>query len=265
MSFDRRKFAKLAGLTVLGAAAGRTGSAQKQPGSAAPAASAGPDVPAQAPLEGNRWAMVVDLGACGEHEGCRECVKACHEAHNVPDWGNPKDEVKWIWKEPFHQAFHEREMEHLGEQFRERPALLLCNHCDNPPCVKVCPTKATWKREKDGVVMIDWHRCIGCRYCVVGCPYGARSFNWRDPRQKIDSINTDYPTRQRGVAEKCTLCVERLAVGLIPACVEACPHGALTFGDLEDPSSPVRELLDERFAIRRKPELGTHPQVYYLV
>jgi molybdopterin-containing oxidoreductase family iron-sulfur binding subunit len=131
--------------------------------------------------------------------------------------------------------------------------------------VRVCPTKATWKRESDGIVMMDWHRCIGCRYCVVGCPYGSRSFNWRDPRPFIEETNTEYPTRTRGVVEKCTFCDSRLDHGQMPACVEACKHGALVFGDLEDPDSEVRKLLSEHFTLRRKPALGTQPEVYYIV
>jgi molybdopterin-containing oxidoreductase family iron-sulfur binding subunit len=129
----------------------------------------------------------------------------------------------------------------------------------------VCPTQATWKRESDGIVMMDWHRCIGCRYCVVACPYGSRSFNWRDPRPAIPEVDPDFPTRMRGVVEKCTFCEERLARGLMPACVEACENDEMVFGDLEDPNSEVRRLLRENFTIRRKPTLGTHPQIYYIV
>jgi molybdopterin-containing oxidoreductase family iron-sulfur binding subunit len=131
--------------------------------------------------------------------------------------------------------------------------------------VKVCPTQATWKRESDGIVMMDWHRCIGCRYCVAACPYGSRSFNWRDPRPHIGEINEDFPTRSRGVVEKCTFCEERLARGEMPACVESCKERALTFGDLEDPESEVRAILGSSYSIRRKPGLGTRPEVYYLV
>ena len=145
------------------------------------------------------------------------------------------------------------------------PALLLCNHCDSPPCVSVCPTGATWKRESDGIVMMDWHRCIGCRYCMAACPYGSRSFNWRDPRPSIREITADFPTRTRGVVEKCNFCEERLAKGEPPACVKACPVNAMTFGDAHDPASQVRRLLEANYSIRRRPSLGTKPQVFYLV
>ncbi len=212
-----------------------------------------------------RWAMVVDLKKCREKKDCTLCITACHKAHNVPDFGNSKDEVKWIWKESFENAFAEQDHEFQAEQLRTGPALLLCNHCDNPPCVSVCPTQATWKRATDGVVMMDWHRCIGCRYCMAACPYGSRSFNWRDPRPAIKEITTDFPTRTRGVVEKCNFCEERLAKGQPPACVKACPVNAMIFGDVRDPGSQVRRLLESNYSIRRKPSLGTQPQVFYLV
>jgi molybdopterin-containing oxidoreductase family iron-sulfur binding subunit len=123
---------------------------------------------------------------------------------------------------------------------------------------------ATWKRE-DGIVMMDWHRCIGCRYCVAACPYGSRSFNWQDPRTALATINPDFPTRTKGVVEKCNFCEERLARGEQPACVGACPEKAFIFGNLADPNSEPRQLLRTRFAVQREPELGTGPSVYYLV
>jgi molybdopterin-containing oxidoreductase family iron-sulfur binding subunit len=142
--------------------------------------------------------------------------------------------------------------------------MVLCNHCDNPPCVRVCPTQATFKRPEDGIVMMDYHRCIGCRYCMAACPYGSRSFNWREPRQYVNDINMNYPTRTRGVVEKCNFCEERLAEGKLPACVEACKQGALTFGELK-PGTEIQRLLSENFALTRKPELGTKPHVYYIL
>jgi molybdopterin-containing oxidoreductase family iron-sulfur binding subunit len=113
--------------------------------------------------------------------------------------------------------------------------------------------------------MMDWHRCIGCRYCIVACPYGSRSFNFKDPRPGIDDIDPAYPTRMRGVVEKCTFCDERLARGLEPACVEVCENDEIVFGDLNDPESKVRRLLSEQMTIRRKPGLGTEPEVFYIV
>ena len=213
--------------------------------------------------------MVVDLKKC--KEGCTDCIDACHKTHNVPDFGNPKDEVKWLWTEPYEKAFPEQEHEWVGGGMKGGPVTVLCNQCDNPPCVRVCPTKATFRRE-DGIVMMDYHRCIGCRFCMAACPYGSRSFNWRDPRgfdasgePFIEKQNPNFPTRTTGVVEKCNFCAERLAKGLIPACAEACKEKALVFGDLEDADSEVREVLHSNYTIRRKPGLGTRPQIYYIV
>ena len=97
------------------------------------------------------------------------------------------------------------------------PFIVMCNHCENPPCVRACPTNATFKRESDGIVLMDFHRCIGCRFCMAACPFGARSFNYRDPRPFIKEVNTKFPTRMKGVVEKCNFCAERLAEGLLPA------------------------------------------------
>jgi Fe-S-cluster-containing dehydrogenase component len=217
---------------------------------------------AEPAITSKRWAMAVKTGMCPD--GCTACHDACNLAHNIPDFGNPKDEIKWIWTVPFDDAAPEQSHEFFKTKINNNPVVVLCNHCDNPPCVRVCPTKATFKRE-DGIVMMDYHRCIGCRYCMAACPFGSRSFNWRDPRSFIKETNPDFPTRTRGVVEKCNFCQERLAKGQIPACVEACPNKVLTFGDLDDPNSEIRVLLQDNYSIQRKPELGTKPQVYYIV
>lgn len=214
---------------------------------------------------GKRWAMVIDTRKCIVQGGeCRKCIEACNDSHNIPKFENPKDEIHWIWKDKFKNAFITSENHYLPQKLNEQKVLLLCNHCDNPPCTNVCPTKATWKRE-DGIVMMDWHRCIGCRYCIAACPYGSRSFNWRDPRQNIGNLRDDYPARTKGVVEKCTFCDELIARGGMPACVSACEEGALHFGDLNNPDSDVRKILLDNFSIRRKPELGTSPEIYYIV
>jgi molybdopterin-containing oxidoreductase family iron-sulfur binding subunit len=216
---------------------------------------------------GKKWAMVVDMKQCWEKgkEGCKDCMLACHRVHNVPAIDSPKDEIKWIWTENYHNAFPGQENPYLAESIAHKPFIVLCNHCTNPACTRVCPTKATWKRTEDGVVMMDPHRCIGCRYCMAACPFGARSFNFRDPKPYIQDANVKYPARVRGVVEKCTLCEERLIKGQIPACVEACKCKALVFGDLEDPNSEVRKILKSHYTIRRRPELGTEPNVYYVI
>jgi molybdopterin-containing oxidoreductase family iron-sulfur binding subunit len=222
---------------------------------------------------GKRMAMIVDIRKCIEQKGCQDCINACHSTHNVPTIDSLKEEVKWMWKEKFEHAFPSQTHEYIDEPLQKGVFPILCNHCDDPPCVRVCPTKATFRRD-DGIVMMDMHRCIGCRFCMAGCPYGARSFNWRDPRGyfagKEDTMNPEYPTRTRGVVEKCTFCTERLAIGLEPACVEACKKrgdkgGALTFGDLNDPDSEIRRILRTTKTIRRKAELGTKPSVFFIV
>jgi len=272
MAVNRRRFCRIAGLSVLGLAGGSalTPRAQQPEGPAAgPAQTAtsepGPDFPVVAePIRGSRWAMLVDMKACRREEGCRDCIAACNRAHNVPHLEDPAEEVKWIWKEQYAEAFPTQRYEYMEDGLLHDELPVFCNHCNNPPCTRVCPTRATWRRE-DGIVMMDWHRCIGCRYCVAACPYGSRSFNWRDPRPYIAEVDPEFPTRTRGVVEKCTFCDERLAKGQMPACVEACTSGCLRFGDLGDPQSEVRRILAARHAIRRKPGLGTQPQVYYLV
>jgi len=260
MSIDRRGFLKIAGIsTILGVGGISAASGLKN------WAEASQVMPNPEALKAKRWGMVVDMAKFQTDEDYQRCIDACDEVHNVPHINNKKEEVKWIWKEKFENAFPGNEDPYLAEEIKELPFLVLCNHCENPPCVRVCPTKATFKRESDGIVMMDMHRCIGCRFCMAACPYGARSFNFRDPRPSINAEkeNPEFPTRTKGVVEKCTLCYERLAKGLQPACVEA-SKGALIFGDLEDSNSEIRKVLGSRYSFRRKPELGTQPSVYYI-
>ncbi len=225
-------------------------------------------------LSAKRWAMIIDVSKFRNEEDYKRLTKACHSIHNVPDFGEPKDEIKWIWTDTYEHTFPSQPNEYIEEGIKHKPFVLLCNHCANPPCVRVCPTKATFKRP-DGIVMMDQHRCIGCRFCMAACPFGARSFNYKDPRLvlKPEDENKEYPTRTIGVVEKCTFCFERLAKGLIPACVEAAQEIAkesgaepgMYFGDLDDPKSDVRRVLSTNFTIRRKPELGTEPSVFYVI
>ena len=271
MGIDRREFIRIAGLSTLLGLGGKSAFELLSPGELEAAIQAKPEGP-----PGKRWAMVVDMRKLDEATA-KKCAAACHKIHNVPDINNAKDpkdavtdpeerirwEVKWIWKEHYHNAFPGQDYQYMVENVKHMPFLVLCNHCENPPCVRVCPTKATYRRP-DGIVMMDMHRCIGCRFCMAGCPFGARSFNWRDPRPFIQEVFQDYPTREAGVVEKCTFCEERLAKGQLPACVMA-SGGALLFGDLADAKSKVREALKTNFTIRRKVYLGTNPQVYYIV
>jgi len=275
MSMDRRQFLKYSGIaSILGFGASVASATNLITGKQLlpPQVDMNKDA-----LIAKRWAMVVDMSKFRTDEDFQKTITACHSIHNVPDFRKPdgsvdkKFEVKWIWKSTYEKAFPGMESSYQSEHVKDMPFMLLCNHCTNPACVRVCPTKATYKL-KDGITMQDMHRCIGCRFCMAACPYGARSFNWIDPRRAANldparggKVNPEYPTRTKGVVEKCTFCTERLAVGKIPACVEAAPKGALIFGDLEDPNSEIRKIVENRLTIRRKPELGTGPAIYYLI
>lgn len=255
---NRRKFLKTAAISAAALAAGLGA------GSASAQIAPGRYVKREGMLEARRWAMVIDTRKFLTEADCAPCIKACNDAHNVPNIPDDKN-IKWMWTDSFDHVFPDDMNNHLNTAVRKRPYLLLCNHCTNPPCVRVCPTQATYKME-DGIVAMDYHRCIGCRFCMAGCPYGARSFNFYDPRKYLPEPvpNPAFPTRMIGVVEKCNFCVERLAEGKYPACVEA-SDGAILFGDLDDPNSNVRLALAESFSIRRKPSLGTQPGVYYLI
>ena len=256
MKMTRKEFLKLSGACLVVLSGGKAIDALESAQGKLAEAAAGKQT--------KQWGMLIDLENCAKEKGCTKCFEACDVAHNIPNFADPKHQVKWIWEEPFENLFSSYQTEYLNVESKEQPTPVLCNHCDNPPCTRACPTGATWKREEDGIVMMDWHRCIGCRYCMAACPYGSRSFNFIDPRPEIASLNPDYPTRTKGVVEKCTFCPERLAKGQPPACVEACPEKALLFGDLKDPKSEIRQALASGFTLRRKPELGTGPNVYYL-
>jgi molybdopterin-containing oxidoreductase family iron-sulfur binding subunit len=260
MSINRREFLKIAGISLLGFGGA---SAVKKHLMGDNWVEASEVLRSPDALTAQQWAMVVDVRKITTMNDYKKIVEACHSIHNVPDFRNPKDEIKWIWKDTFEHTFPTSGHPYMEEGIEEKPFLLLCNHCENPPCVRVCPTKATFK-SKDGITMVDFHRCIGCRFCMAACPYGARSFNWRDPRPFIKKTNPEFPTRTKGVVEKCNFCAERLAKGLEPACVEA-SNGAMVFGDLKDPDSEVRRILRTHYTIVRKPELGTRPSVYYVI
>jgi Fe-S-cluster-containing dehydrogenase component len=255
METSRRDFLKIAGASALALVLPQASAA----GSAAGRESTGL-VESSPALSAKRWAMAVDGTKCPN--GCTDCIEACHAVHNVPATLNPRHEIKWIWREDFSHIFPEENHPYIPKTVNPMRPLVLCNHCANPPCVRVCPTKATFRRP-DGIVMMDYHRCIGCRFCMAACPFGARSMNYRDPRPLIKKITPDYPTRTKGVVEKCNFCEERLAKGLEPACVLACKEKALVFGDLENPQAAIRAAIQSRFTLRRRPILGTEPQIYY--
>jgi molybdopterin-containing oxidoreductase family iron-sulfur binding subunit len=198
-----------------------------------------------------RWAMVIDLAKC---IGCHSCTVACM-TENSQKFGSY--DASWS---PVYEFPQEGEYPHVKEFYLPRP----CMHCQDAPCVKVCPTQASHYHD-DGTVQIDQSICIGCRYCIVSCPYEARHFNWIDnPTQQYS--NPDSLPRERGVVEKCTFCIHRREKGVnIPACIEVCVGGARSFGDLNDKNSFVSKKLRRRTdSFKLKPELGTHPSVWYL-
>jgi molybdopterin-containing oxidoreductase family iron-sulfur binding subunit len=142
-----------------------------------------------------------------------------------------------------------------------------CQQCDNAPCVKVCPVEATWK-EKDGIVVIDYNWCIGCRYCQAACPYHARRFNWKKPEIPAEEVNPvqaylSNRIRSKGTMEKCTFCLHRTRKGKMPACLEACPTGARVFGNVLDPESEIRWVLENKRVFVLKEDLGTAPSFFY--
>lgn len=279
MDIKRRNFLKIAGISTIagiGAPAALEALLKGEVPSSALAAGGGGHA-VEAPT-GTRWGILINQRTFAENPGlAQKAIAACHQTHNVPDFQNKKDEIKWIWETGYENAFPNESQEFRNEEVHNNKIIVMCNHCDNPSCVRACPTKATYK-QADGVVAMDYHRCIGCRFCMAACPFGSRSFNWRDPRGKdektgrffIDrkNFNPDFPTRMRGVVEKCNLCVERLAKNQKPRCVEVCEEAgtnAMVFGDLNDAHSEIREVLRTNFTIQRKPELGTKPSIFYIV
>ncbi len=201
------------------------------------------------PLSGKKWGMVIDVSKC--EDGCTACIDSCRHENNVAYHDNHDIDIHWIRK-----ATIKRKVENA----RTITAPLLCNHCDHPPCALVCPVKATYKR-KDGIVIVDKHRCIGCRYCLIACPYNMRMFNFKENHEWH---NKNYPKRMHGVSESCHFCYHRLDKDLQPACVEACSNRAFVFGNINDSSSEVSDLLARSSARALREDLGTKPKVYYL-
>jgi len=203
---------------------------------------AGPSAARPTPAPAARYGMVIDLRRC---TGCRACVVACKAEHGVRLGG-------------FRTWVSEKETgEYPAVSRHFLPAL--CNHCDDPPCRRVCPTGATYKRD-DGIVAIDHDLCIGCRHCMGACPYSARYFNpLHDPEGEAA-----FPARTHGTVDKCDFCLHRVENGVVPACVNTCPMNARIFGDLNDPGSEVSRLLKDAPGATLLPGLGTGPRVYYV-
>jgi len=225
------------------------------------------EVGMQAAEPGIEFAYALDLSRC---VGCRRCVHACVEENNL----SRDPEVQWIrvlemdknkgidfaHATPYYEA---EEVPRPGHFY----VPIACQQCRNPPCVKSCPTGATWQ-EEDGITVVDYDWCIGCRCCISACPYGARHFNWADPAIPDEEVNTTTHVlgnrpRSKGVVEKCTFCIHRVRQGLYPACVEVCPTGSRKFGNLLDPSSEIRYVLEHKRVFVLKAELNTRPRFYY--
>ncbi len=221
----------------------------------------------KAPIEGVLFGYAFNVTRC---EGYMECVAACVKENNL----DRKSNTQYI------RIF---EMEHGemtpeagdGKYFHEVPVAdhfymgVQCFHCQNAPCIKACPTKATW-REPDGIVVVDYDWCIGCRYCMAACPYYGRRFNWNEPLVSAAEMTKKQHylgnrMRAKGQMEKCTFCVQRSREGRLPACVDACPTGSRVFGNLLDPKSEIRFVLKHKKVFRFKEDLGTDPKFWYFI
>ncbi len=217
------------------------------------------------PIEGVEFGYALNLSMC---IGCRKCAEACHKENNH----DRKSNNSYIRVLEMEQGSMDMEKgnatyDHAVPAPGKFYMPVQCQQCDNAPCVTVCPVQATWQ-EPDGVVVVDYNWCIGCRYCMAACPYHARRFNWEEPEIPAEEINPDQGylsnrVRPQGVVEKCTFCLHRTREGRMPACLEACPTGARVFGNLLDPESEIRWVLDNKRVFVLKEELGTRPRFFY--
>ena len=219
------------------------------------------------PIPGVLFGYALDLSRC---VGCRRCVYGCVEENNQ----SRDPQVQWIkvlamdkekgidfaHADPYYQP---AEVPEDGKFY----VPVACQQCRNAPCTKVCPTGATWI-EPDGIVVIDYDWCVGCRCCMAACPYGARRFNWRTPSIPPEEVNAKTHVlgnrpRPKGVVEKCTWCIQRTREGRYPACVEVCPVGARKFGNLLDPDSEIRYIIEHKRVLVLKQDLNTVPKFFY--
>ena len=292
-TLDRRSFLKLAGLGSLAIPAGRADASIWEAFFRKSFREMNPDevatmlarlersyaeerglavkVKATGPLPGVKYGYGLDLSRC---VGCRRCVYACVDENNQ----SRDPQLQWIsvlrfakgekWVNDLERADAYYQPETVPEDgYFYMP--VQCQHCEDSPCQKACPTKATWK-EPDGIVVIDYDWCIGCRFCMAACPYGARRFNWGEPGLPAAAVNPDTHylgnrPRPKGVVEKCSFCIQRVREdpGRYPACVEICPVGARKFGNLLDPASEIRYCIDNKRVFRLKEDLNTNPKFFY--
>ncbi len=228
------------------------------------------NVTATGPIEGVVYGYGLDISRC---IGCRRCVYACVDENNQ----SRDPQIHWIRVLEFEREKVARGFQlEDGDPYYDHETVpapdkvylpVSCQHCEDSPCAQVCPTGATWQ-EPDGIVVIDYDWCIGCRYCMAACPYGARRFNWSEPQVPAEQINPNMHLlgnrpRPRGVVEKCSFCIQRVRDGRYPACLEACPVGARKFGNLLDPNSEIRQLMEHKRTFVLKAELDTKPKFFY--
>lgn len=217
------------------------------------------------PRENVQFAYALNLSVC---IGCRRCAEACHQENNH----DRRTHQSYIRVLEMEQGSMDMERgtvqyDHAVPADGKYYMPVQCQQCENPPCTKVCPVEATWQ-QSDGIVVVDYNWCIGCRYCEAACPYHARRFNWTAPEIPVEEINPNQGLlsnriRPQGVVEKCTFCLHRTREGLQPACLEACPTGARVFGNVLDKDSEIRWVLANKRVFVLKEELGTKPRFFY--
>lgn len=224
-------------------------------------------VTAPKPLDGVEFGYALNLSRC---IGVRRCVYACMKENNIPLDHPEMAYIRVHELENDSLDLFESDPQYQHDQVPQKNKYYIpiqCQQCEEPPCTDACPVTATWQ-EPDGVTVVDYNWCIGCRYCIAACPYEARRFNWFRPKYKPEDLNPNMSylgnrPRPKGVVEKCHFCLQRTRNGRNPACMEACPTGARVFGNIRDPEGPIQYILRNKRVYILKAELKTFPRFYY--